>query len=197
MKFEDFNVLDIGTKLDIKGVLYGNGEEAIIILLPNESSPKQVKVLEPDLEQWNKIIRQSDLLEVEIVDGDPNKKIILRKSTRQIDAKVSWEVFRRDHYTCVYCGEEHAPLTVDHVVLWEEGGPSIPENLLTSCKKCNHTRGNIQFEDWLQSDYYKKIHLDPAAHSLIPVWTDDRIKSALVRIPHIKANLMRINKRNR
>lgn len=188
MEFKDFNVKDIGTKLDIQGVVYGNGEKSIIIMLPDlKITSLIVDQINPTSEEWNQIIRQSDLLEVEVVDGDKNKKIILRKSTRQIDARVSWEVFRRDGYTCAYCGDKHSPLTVDHVVLWEEGGPSVPENLITACKKCNHTRGNMQFEDWIKSDYFlktpnKNVHL---------------IEYFLDKIPYIKSHLMRINKRNR
>jgi 5-methylcytosine-specific restriction endonuclease McrA len=85
------------------------------------------------------------------------KKAILRKSTRQIDAGVSWRVFKRDEYTCRYCGKDDVPLTVDHLVLWEKGGPTIEDNLVACCKKCNKKRGNMKYEDWLVSDYYKKV----------------------------------------
>ena len=51
-------------------------------------------------------------------------------------------------------------MTVDHIVLWSEGGQSVPDNLITSCAKCNHTRGKMPYNDWLSSAYYKKICTD-------------------------------------
>jgi len=85
------------------------------------------------------------------------RKVIVRKSTRNISQEVSWRVFRRDKCKCRYCGNDKVPLTVDHLVLWEEGGPSIEDNLTAACKKCNKTRGNMQYADWLNSSYYRKV----------------------------------------
>lgn len=162
MKFEDFNILDIGNKLEITGVVYGDNNRTIVIMLPGEDSlhDKKIEVLTPTLEQWLEIVKQSDILQVEVIKDNPNKKIILRKSTRNIDQKVSWEVFRRDKYTCRYCGKNDVPLTVDHVVLWEQGGPTIPINLISSCKKCNNARGNTDYEVWLDSKEYKYLSKD-------------------------------------
>jgi 5-methylcytosine-specific restriction endonuclease McrA len=36
-------------------------------------------------------------------------------------------------------------------------GASVEDNLITACRKCNKTRGNMLYEDWLNSDYYKKV----------------------------------------
>ena len=69
-------------------------------------------------------------------------KAILRKTARQIEASVSWQVWRRDGCRCRYCGRDNVPLTVDHLVRWEEGGPSTEENLVSSCKKCNQSQGD-------------------------------------------------------
>lgn len=192
MDFKDFDVLKIGNSLEIKGVIYGNAEEDIIVMLPSHGLSDMVEILEPTLEEWNSIIRQSDLLETEVVSGDlGGKKIILRKSTRQIDLNVSWAVFRRDGYKCQYCGNDHIPLTVDHIVLWEEGGPTIEDNLITACKKCNNTRGNMSYEEWLISPQYAKVseHLNEVEKLRNEIYAN--------RIPRIKANHMRVNKRNR
>ena len=48
-------------------------------------------------------------------------------------------------------------MTVDHLVLWEDGGPSIEENLLAACRKCNKKRGSISYPDWLNHPYYKTV----------------------------------------
>jgi 5-methylcytosine-specific restriction endonuclease McrA len=81
----------------------------------------------------------------------------VRKSQRQIDSKVQWDCFRRDKYKCVYCNRDDVPLTIDHIMTWENGGPTTVENLVTACKKCNKTRGNTPYGDWLESDYYKQV----------------------------------------
>ena len=191
MDFKDFDILRIGNSLEIKGVIYGNAVEDIIIMLPGQKMPEMMRSIEPTLEQWNAIIRQSDLLEVEVISGDPNKKVILRKSTRQIDLNVSWSVFRRDGYKCRYCGNNHVPLTIDHIVLWENGGPTIEQNLITSCKKCNNTRGSMPYNDWLNSPEYLKVSEQ--------LTEDEKLKNEVYanRIPEIEANHMRVNKRNR
>lgn len=191
MEFKDFNILKIGNELEIKGVIYGNAKEDIIVMLPGTDLDGLNQLLKPSLEEWNQIIRQSDLLEVQVVNGDPNKKVILRKSTRQIDQHVSWAVFRRDGFKCRYCGNDHVPLTVDHIVLWEEGGPTIEENLITSCKKCNNTRGNMPYEEWLNSLGYELVSRN--------LTEEEKLRNTIYanRIPEIKANHMRVNKRNR
>ena len=193
LQFEDFDVLEVGNHLEISGVLYGSPDvEGVLIILPGEEGFEKITVMHPDLEEWQSIIRQSDLKEVQVTgDDDKSKKIILRKSTRQIETKIMWEVFRRDNYTCRYCGEDKQPMTVDHMVLWEKGGPSIPMNLITSCRKCNKTRGNMEYEDWLRSPYYlakvPSLEVDILAlNSKVAMW-----------IPEIERDHMRTVKRSR
>jgi hypothetical protein len=189
LEFEKFDLKKIGNTLEVGGVVYvDSDDEAILIALPDQEI-SIFHTMYPTLEEWQQIIRQSDLKEVEGM--DKGKKIIMRKSTRQIEQKIMWEVFRRDFYHCRYCGEDKQPLTVDHIVLWEEMGPSVPINLISSCKKCNNKRGNMQYEDWLVSPYYL---------SKVPQLTVDIIAKnslALTDIPYIKENLLRNVKRSR
>ncbi len=188
-KFENLDILAIGTELEIVGVIYGSPREDIIILLPDEAIVEPIQILTPTLEQWQQIIRQSDLKETEGMIKD--KKVILRKSTRQIEQRVMWEVFRRDNFTCRYCNADKVPMTVDHVVLWEEMGPSIPMNLITSCKKCNNARGNKQYIDWLQNSYYlSRVPKLPA----IIIAENSRV---VADIPYIKEHHLRTVKRSR
>ena len=81
-------------------------------------------------------------------------KVVVRKSARQVDQATSWRVFKRAGYRCEYCGKDDVPLTVDHVITWESGGPTTDENLKSSCRKCNKTRGNLPYEEWLRSKHY-------------------------------------------
>jgi len=51
------------------------------------------------------------------------------------------EVFRRDSYTCQYCGRNGIELTLDHVVPRRLGGKHSWDNLVTACRVCNHRKG--------------------------------------------------------
>ena len=190
MKFSELDLSKVGTELEIEGVLYGD----YLILLPDAelsvvADIHGLYVIQPTLEEWTKLVRQSDLKEIEGM--SKGQKIILRKSTRQIEQKVSWEVFRRDNFTCRYCGADDRPLTVDHVVVWEEMGPSIPMNLISSCKKCNNKRGTMRYEEWLGSPHY--LSNLPA----LPVDVIAENVRVVADIPYIKTHLLRNVKRSR
>lgn len=51
------------------------------------------------------------------------------------------EIFRRDGYTCQYCGKRAKVLTIDHVIPRHLGGDHSWENLVTACADCNHRKG--------------------------------------------------------
>jgi len=51
------------------------------------------------------------------------------------------EVFRRDNFTCQYCGARGWNLTIDHVIPRRLGGNHSWENLVTACAYCNHRKG--------------------------------------------------------
>jgi hypothetical protein len=59
-----------------------------------------------------------------------------RKSTGK---RLRFEVFKRDHFTCQYCGAQPPAvvLVVDHVTPVCEGGESSIDNLITACETCN------------------------------------------------------------
>ena len=49
-------------------------------------------------------------------------------------------IFKRDHFTCQYCGTKR-DLTIDHVLPKVKGGSDTWTNLVTACKKCNARKG--------------------------------------------------------
>lgn len=51
------------------------------------------------------------------------------------------EVFRRDNFTCQYCGAQAASLTVDHIIPRHRGGTHTWDNLTTACSACNRRKG--------------------------------------------------------
>lgn len=153
------DILRVGNDLTYGGLVLSNAEEFFIIPLPEESenlSKLSPQVLDTRNGLFEDIIRQTDLMETEIC-GHDGRKIIVRKSQRQLDQIITWKVFKRDSYTCRYCGNNNTPLTYDHVLLWEDNGPNTVENGVTACKKCNKTRGNTKYNEWLKSDYYLRV----------------------------------------
>ncbi len=57
------------------------------------------------------------------------------------------EVFRRDNYTCQYCGRKDGGLTVDHVQPRHLGGAHIWTNVVAACPSCNHRKGGRKLEE--------------------------------------------------
>jgi len=187
IKLDDMDIYEIGNTIQLSGIIYSGKGDHYLAFLPGEIDDSSFRILDMDLEDWKRFIRQTDILETKIIDNssDPKKaKTILRKSARQIDARVSWRVYQRDKYTCRYCGLTGIPLTVDHLVLWEDGGPSIEENLLTSCKKCNKLRGNTLYDEWLKSDIYKRR--SKKLRPNVKIANEFIDLSKIVRVSHIK-----------
>jgi hypothetical protein len=66
-----------------------------------------------------------------------------RRSPRTITPSIRFEVFRRDSFTCQYCGRR-APMVilhVDHIVPVVAGGTNDLGNLKTACSVCNVGKG--------------------------------------------------------
>ena len=51
------------------------------------------------------------------------------------------EVFRRDNFTCQYCGRQTSHLTIDHVIPRHRGGGHRWDNLVAACPQCNRQKG--------------------------------------------------------
>lgn len=57
------------------------------------------------------------------------------------------EIFRRDNYTCQYCGKHTLNLTIDHVVPRHLGGEHSWTNVVAACSVCNHRKGGRTLEE--------------------------------------------------
>jgi hypothetical protein len=66
-----------------------------------------------------------------------------------IPKKVRFEVFKRDSFTCQYCGGKSPDvvLVVDHVHPVARGGDNDIMNLITSCQPCNAGKGARELSD--------------------------------------------------
>ena len=173
IKLSDIDLLRVGHEIQLYGAIYSDRERIYLIPLPDEN-PKQLNALHSDI-----LVEDDDMTAVELVmDADEMAKFlnqadvldvlgpgkaILRKSQRQVDSVISWRVYRRDGYACRYCGRDDAPLTVDHIDLWEDGGATVDANLNTCCRRCNKLRGRTAYPDWIASRDYAKVSkkLDP------------------------------------
>lgn len=162
MKFSDLELRKIGNTVQLVGGVWAGDGKAYVLRFP-EYADEQAALTEVEMshDDWKALLFQSDKVETEVLskleDGTLFKAVV-RKCERMISQQVTWNVFRRDGYRCRYCGADKVPLTVDHLILWEEGGPSIEENLVASCRKCNKIRGDMPFADWLQHPYYLDVY---------------------------------------
>ena len=59
------------------------------------------------------------------------------------------EVFRRDNYTCQYCGAKGVKLEVDHIIPFSRGGSDDLSNLTTSCRRCNRQKKDKTIKEFL------------------------------------------------
>lgn len=68
---------------------------------------------------------------------------------KNIPNKLRFEVFKRDSFTCQYCGQSapNVVLEVDHLLPVSKGGDNDILNLITSCWTCNNGKSNILLTD--------------------------------------------------
>jgi len=64
-------------------------------------------------------------------------------------SKIRAIIFKRDDFTCQYCGQRGGDLECDHVHPLSKGGSNEASNLVTSCRKCNRQKQNKTLEEWL------------------------------------------------
>jgi 5-methylcytosine-specific restriction protein A len=64
----------------------------------------------------------------------------MRAEKLPIPENVRRFVFKRDNYTCRYCGDRKGPFHADHVYPESRGGETSVNNLVTSCGHCNHSK---------------------------------------------------------
>jgi len=72
-----------------------------------------------------------------------------KRKRESISKKTRFEVFKRDKFTCQYCGAK-APdviLHLDHIKPVAKGGKVTLVNLLTACENCNQGKSAILLGD--------------------------------------------------
>ncbi len=195
ISFDDVNLYDFGNEIQIVGTVWTGKNKAFITLVPQklDEDLSDLKLMPLSLDEWLTLLKQTDVLETEMLENDETGlvKKLYRKSQRQIDAYVQWAVFQRDNYRCRYCGRTGIPLTVDHIDLYEAGGATIPDNLISACKSCNKERGKMEYAKWLESKQYKirSAHLPQSIRTMNEAIAQARNMTYLksLRVEHIRS----------
>jgi hypothetical protein len=82
-----------------------------------------------------------------------HKESKLTKRLYNIDVKEWYRllkiVFKRDNYTCSYCGGIGGKLEADHKIPISKGGTNELSNLTTSCRRCNRQKKDKSVADFL------------------------------------------------
>lgn len=76
-----------------------------------------------------------------------------RHPRKAISKKTRFEVFKRDGFTCQYCGATPPAvvLEVDHILAVAAGGRSHQDNYATACNRCNRGKGAADLKTAPQS----------------------------------------------
>jgi 5-methylcytosine-specific restriction endonuclease McrA len=74
------------------------------------------------------------------------------------------EVFRRDNYTCQYCGKKTSDLTIDHVIPRHMGGGHVWINVVAACPACNHRKGGRMPEEANMRLLHQPVEPPMSAH---------------------------------
>ena len=74
-------------------------------------------------------------------------RVVSRSS--QVPPLTNAALFKRDGNTCLYCAKQlsDAELTRDHVVPVSRGGLNLWDNVVASCRRCNHFKGSRLLEE--------------------------------------------------
>lgn len=89
---------------------------------------------------------------------------------KSISPTLRFEVFKRDSFTCQYCGRKSPEviLQVDHIVPVSSGGINDIVNLITSCKECNCGKGkrSLATKEMVEKSYDAVRELSDRAEQL-------------------------------
>lgn len=91
-----------------------------------------------------------------------------RTTRERIPQSVRFNVFRRDNFTCRYCGRASPQVVLhcDHATSVKDGGGDTEDNLVTACSDCNFGKSS-------QSVHHQAKPADPTASQqlgLVGMW---------------------------
>ena len=99
------------------------------------------------LTRFEKWTAETDPINTENTD-QKSRTLSFRRTKRQANLRLRWEVMKRDNFRCVKCGWLPAMgidriLEIDHIIPWDKQGETVKENLQTLCSVCNSGKSNL------------------------------------------------------
>jgi hypothetical protein len=85
----------------------------------------------------------------DFLSSDFRNRIRLHKLDPQRWKVIRMQVFARDNYTCHYCGTVGGELECDHIIPFSKGGSDDMDNLVTACLKCNRSKKDKSYEEFI------------------------------------------------
>jgi 5-methylcytosine-specific restriction endonuclease McrA len=84
---------------------------------------------------------------------DPtHAEVVTEIKTEKLRPSTVEEVFRRDHFTCLYCGfdgrsfDGWMQLSLEHILPRSSGGGHEIDNLAVACRSCNCITNRMKFD---------------------------------------------------
>lgn len=110
---------------------------------------------------------------------------------KPIPKKTRFEVFKRDKFTCQYCGRS-APdviLEVDHIKPVSKGGTNDVINLVTSCRDCNRGKSDKVLSDdstvKIQREQLEDMQAKREQLEMMVAWKDELLKEDMMMVDAI------------
>lgn len=140
---------DIGSILKIEGIVIGGEGAQAILMLPGYALwgegkwPDGADVHTLSADQWSDWLQRSDDPEI-LVQGSL-EKVFHRKLRYEISGAVQQKVWKADGFKCMFCGAifGDVQMTIDHFVPLEMGGANDTSNYISSCRRCNKSKGGM------------------------------------------------------
>jgi len=148
---------DLGEVVTIAGMVFQGMGETLVVMSPGHGiDPDQIIVATPDVDEWGRIIRQTDDPEIFVGEVGGINKVIHRKNRWVISGQVQQRVWAKDNFRCVYCGAKMGErlMTIDHFVPLELGGLNEETNYLTACRPCNKNKGVLMPKEFCDLYHY-------------------------------------------
>jgi 5-methylcytosine-specific restriction endonuclease McrA len=131
----------------------------------------QAEVLEfSSTQQWE--VRSPSIIlqiteHIRLTGGTPERRWKIPPVSRR-------EVFRRDNYTCQYCGSTKR-LTLDHVIPRSKNGQHSWDNVVTACEQCNSKKGDrLLHETGMALKSKPKAPIHPAVAFAEQFWKEQQ-----------------------
>lgn len=113
---------------------------------------KEVRLMKKKWEKdnkWKRKLRQA-------------QRCILIRTKEFIPINLLKEIFKRDNFTCQYCGTKRN-LSVDHKIPISKKIDNSKKNLIVSCVTCNALKSNMSVKEFCEK--YKQVPIPNQKYS--------------------------------